>query len=296
MRSKSLASWLWFSLGLVSAAAIALFVAFHWGYYSLPFAARPLDPRNASLRPAGSLGLAFGIVGSVLMLLNLLYLVRKRFRALTVLGSLRGWMGFHVLTGSIAAALILLHSAFLPRSALAILGSASLLVVIVSGVVGRFIYARVPRSVEGRELELEEIRRQLEAHRRELMTLGVDPRSSILDPRSRFTTDPTKRTGFLSTLGVLAFGDRDAREQYATARAAVLASDAPRASSRRICRLLGELGRERSWLARYAELRSLMSSWRFLHRWLAVLMLVLAAFHVAIALHFGDLWIFHVVR
>ena len=44
-------------------------------------------------------------------------------------------------------------------------------------------------------------------------------------------------------------------------------------------------------LARYRELRALMRSWRFFHRWLALLMLILVIFHVAIAVQFGDLWV-----
>ena len=55
--------------------------------------------------------------------------------------------------------------------------------------------------------------------------------------------------------------------------------------ARRFCR-------DRQWLARYAELRSLMGAWRFLHRWLAILMFILAIFHITLAVRFGDLWLF----
>ena len=48
---------------------------------------------------------------------------------------------------------------------------------------------------------------------------------------------------------------------------------------------------ERDSIARFTELRTLMGSWRFLHRWLAIVMLMLAAVHIALAVLFGDLWI-----
>ena len=45
-------------------------------------------------------------------------------------------------------------------------------------------------------------------------------------------------------------------------------------------------------MVRYEELRKLMGAWRFLHRWLAIVMLILVVFHVAIGVNFGELWIF----
>jgi cytochrome b561 len=45
------------------------------------------------------------------------------------------------------------------------------------------------------------------------------------------------------------------------------------------------------WLDRHRELRSLMASWRFLHRWLALLMLAVILCHIVVAFKFGDLWI-----
>ena len=55
--------------------------------------------------------------------------------------------------------------------------------------------------------------------------------------------------------------------------------------------LLRGVAREGQWLARYHELRTLMRGWRFLHRWLALVMLMLAAFHIGVAIRFGDLWV-----
>ncbi len=62
-------------------------------------------------------------------------------------------------------------------------------------------------------------------------------------------------------------------------------------ATRRILGLLKQFCRERSWLLRYHELRGLLGSWRFFHRWLAIVMLAVAAFHIGLAIRYGDLWI-----
>jgi hypothetical protein len=39
--------------------------------------------------------------------------------------------------------------------------------------------------------------------------------------------------------------------------------------------------------AHYEDLRGLLASWRYFHRWVALLMVLLAAVHVAVALRYG---------
>ena len=97
--------------------------------------------------------------------------------------------------------------------------------------------------------------------------------------------------GFLGSLGILIAGNSAFRREYRLLRRTVHSSEALRAKAPRILPLLKRLARERMWLERYRELRSLMGSWRFFHRWLALLMLAVVLCHVVIAFMFGDLWV-----
>jgi len=261
---------------LIGAAAFVAVVAAGWDYYTLSPIARLLHPRHDVLRPSGSIGLSCGVAGTILLLFNLSYLVRKNFARARV-GSLRAWMALHVASGLAGTALIVLHSAMLPRSPVGLLALAGLLVVVVTGLVGRYIYAHLPRSPEGLELRLEDARQQLAQHRARLEYTGVD--AGILDapPRTKLP-----ESGLLVSLWRLVAGDRAARNHFRRVRARLPSAAVPLA--RRYCH-------ERDTLARLAELRALMGSWRFLHRWLAIAMMVLAAVHIALAVLFGDLWI-----
>lgn len=280
--SISLAAGL-LAIGLATAVAI-------WGqdYYRLAPAERPFHAYHDLLRPSGRAGLAFGIVATALFVLNLGYLIRKRLISIRWLGPLRLWMSFHVVTGIVGGALILLHAAFAPSSALGVLALVALAVTIASGVVGRYIYAKVPRSLEGRELELGQVREQLHACRHQLEDTGVntDWLRPQVQPEGR--GHPRSVLGrFVAVLG----GDRRSRQDYQRLRRAILASPDLCASASHILPLARAFCRHQHWLMRYHELRSLLASWRFFHRWLAIVMLAVVAFHIGLAVRFGDPWI-----
>ena len=109
---------------------------------------RPLHPDYRRLGPAGFLGHGYGMVGTALILTNLLYLVRRRFTKYVPawMGSVRGWLNAHVFTGLFGSILILFHSAFQLRTPIATVTSVSLSIVVVTGLVGLYLHALVPRS------------------------------------------------------------------------------------------------------------------------------------------------------
>lgn len=278
--------------GGVTTVALSLLFLVGASYYLLPFADRPFHVQHEVFRPSGRFGLTLGIAGTALMVLNLTYLVRRQLIKLEWLGSLRSWMGFHVLTGLVGPALIVFHTAFAPTSYLGILALGTMLVVVVAGIFGRYIYAFVPRSLTGHELELEDVKSRLASYRDRLSSLGVDAGLLERDPRD----SPPGGSGLINALAVILLGDPESRRDYRRFRQAVKSRKELRTRARRILPLARRLCRERQWLARYQELRALMGVWRFLHRWLAVVMLLVVVFHIVLALRFGDLWIFQAMK
>jgi hypothetical protein len=253
-----------------------------WDYYRLPARERLHHPRHEMLRSSGTVGLACGLAGTGLFLVNLSYLLRKRFLSLAWLGTLRAWMRMHVVSGLLGAALILVHSSFLLRSALGILALAGLAIVVVTGIMGRYLYAFVPRGGDGHELDAQELRAHVLRLRKELGSAGIA--ATLLDAGAPLAAREEK--GFLGrVLGVVA-GSRAARRDFRRLAAAVRTHP----EARRMLPTALAFYRDRQRLARLGELRALLGSWRFLHRWLAIVMLVLAAFHIAVALRFADLW------
>ncbi len=141
-------SWVLLFAGL----AILASMAWHgWDYYRLDPAERFDHESHASLRASGFLGHGYGIAGTLLILANLLYFVRKHAGFLRGRGSLRAWMEVHVFAGLAGSGMIVFHSTFQARNHVAQAAAWSLSVLVVTGLVGRYVYALLPRSEAGDE-------------------------------------------------------------------------------------------------------------------------------------------------
>ena len=105
-------------------------------------------------------GYWMGVTGAVMMLLLLLYSLRKRFRFTRSWGNIRFWFWFHMALGVLGPLCILLHSTFRIGSLNAGVALYSMVIVAVSGVVGRFLYQRVNRGLDGEKTDLETLQRK----------------------------------------------------------------------------------------------------------------------------------------
>lgn len=97
-------------------------------------------------------GHVIGILGFILMLMTeILYSLRKRSR-LASWGRMSSWLQFHIFTGLVGPYMVLLHTSWKFNG---LAGAVTLLTVIIvlSGIVGRYIYTRIPRTLDGLEIE-----------------------------------------------------------------------------------------------------------------------------------------------
>lgn len=143
-----------------------------WGFYQLGLEARTEHPDYRTLRPSGDLGNGYGFMAALLMLANLLYLVRRRVRAFRW-GSMRAWLDVHVFTGLFAAMLAAFHSAFQLRTPIAIVTTVALAVVVLTGLVGRFLHFLVNRGRGGAARAEKILRSWRSVHRLAALTMLV---------------------------------------------------------------------------------------------------------------------------
>ena len=265
-------------------------VLFHWPYYRLPLAERPDSELYELLRPAGGAGLWFGAAAVLAILVNLLYLLRRSPRIALVFGSLRRWMSLHVATGVAALCLALLHAGLAPRHTLGGHALLGLIVLVTTGAIGRYLYAFVPRAANGRELELLEARAELARLAEEWR--GKDP---ALVQEIRAEIDQLVAQGAAQRsvpARILALR----RQQSVLARALVRLGRAAAAAGlgadeiRELQALARRVHRSTWMAAHYEELRGLLASWRHLHRWIALLLVLLVLVHVFFSLRYGELF------
>jgi hypothetical protein len=104
---------------------------------------------QASAFPTASslVGHGIGILGFILMLMTAtLYSIRK-LRTDARWGNMAAWLRFHMVTGLVGPYMVLLHTAMRFKG-LAGLAMLLTVIVVVSGLIGRYIYTAVSRTVD----------------------------------------------------------------------------------------------------------------------------------------------------
>jgi hypothetical protein len=184
--------------------------------------------------PGSDLGYNLGLVGSILMLLLLLYPLRKRVRFLQRAGELRHWFKVHMFLGITGPVLILYHSTLKLGSLNAAVAFYSMLIVAGSGVIGRFIYTKIHHGLYGRQATLRERQEHLGLQGESLKSKfhfapSVEQRLKDLEA---YAADQTR----LGLLGVRRFLALTVRTRYVYWR-----------SMREVKRSLLRAAKERNW-------------------------------------------------
>jgi len=104
------------------------------------------------------LGYFLGIIGSVMMFITLLYSLRKRLKSMRNWGNIRTWFTIHMILGIYGPVLILYHSNFsIGSSQNEKVAMISMLVVVVSGIVGRYVHDKIRYGLYQHEAALESL-------------------------------------------------------------------------------------------------------------------------------------------
>lgn len=126
--------------------------------------------------PESGLGYGLGIAGGAMMLMLLLYPLRKKSRFMRDWGAVKHWFRAHMIMGVAGPVLIAYHSNFGFGSMNSNVALVSMLIVAGSGLVGRYLYSKVHRGLYGREVTLKELRQELEANmERSVSVLSYTP-------------------------------------------------------------------------------------------------------------------------
>lgn len=97
-------------------------------------------------------GHGIGIIGFLLMLMTeTLYSLRKRSRSVKW-GRMSTWLQVHIFMGLVGPFMVLLHSSW-KFNGLAGVTTLLTVIIVISGFIGRYIFTRIPRTLDGLEIE-----------------------------------------------------------------------------------------------------------------------------------------------
>jgi hypothetical protein len=249
-----------YSLIVLSSIIVLTYIGFT--YYNKPIEERFFDPNYALLKPSGLLGHGLGIIGSFLIVFGLFsYMIRKRVKMFVRVGVLKYWLEFHIFLCTLGTILVVFHTTF-KFGGLVSIGFWSMAIVWTSGVIGRYIYIQIPRTIEGRELTLKEIQDYKTELDTELMNKYQIDISEI-----KTTNFSSKRLKLISR--------NISGEEFKKIKKIIRSE---KSISRRIDRL--------------DRMQNLFKYWHVAHLPFALILLIIMVIHIAVVLTFGYKWIF----
>ena len=264
-----------------------LAASIYWrAYYLATPAQRVRSPLHHWLRPSGTLGQSAGILALLIFLFLWLYPLRKKAKWLAWTGSLSRWLDVHVSVALILPVLAAVHASW-RFDGLIGLGFWAMMVVVLSGIVGRYLYIHIPRGAAGLELSAEEIAAERRALLSEIARTARLPNERV---EALLHLDPTPEAG----LGILRTFREMLRDELVRRRAARTLRRSCRALDRRALRRVMRLARRQVALTQQARLlvatRRIFRLWHIAHRPFAIAALLAVLTHVAVVVAMGMTW------
>ncbi len=280
-------------LGALLAAVGVLILAGLWytgrNYYWLPRAERVYSPLHKALKPGGAWGHGIGVGATLVMLSNFLLPLRKHWRRLKGRKPIREWLTFHVFVGIMSPLVILFHAAFGSNNMIATLCYTSLVCVVGTGLVGRFLFGLIPIAGD-HYLEMTELRSRMEQLRGSLNPLLQTVRrpQDIHWLLRTATSEPAEGIGFFRALVSVPLVELRVRWLLASSRALF----ATRADHHEFSLMIRRLLRLKRQASVYRTAKMIMTYWRGFHVVLAVFLVLVIVVHIATAWYLGYRWIF----
>jgi hypothetical protein len=281
---------LFFIVGILS---LILLIANGYDYYRLPIEERVFSQYHISLKPSGTWGHGLGILGTIMMIFGVaVYMIRKHYPRKFRFGNLKYWLEFHIFLCSVGPIFVLFHTAF-KFGGIVSISFWSMVAVVLSGVIGRFIYIQIPRTIQGHELDLNELN-DINRDLTEQLSVKYNFSTQIIDEIEQ-EFKPGKYTGlsFGSSLKIIMFDFFKLRKKLNSVRSEIRRQNIT--DKRKSKEMLKTVKTKIILLRRIGLLKTmqkLFNYWHIVHLPFAISMFVIMIIHVAVTIIFGYRWIF----
>ena len=282
---------IYISLLVITGFLVTFYFAYGgYSYYVLGLEDRFFHAGHQFLKPSGEIGHALGIIGSMMILTGvLIYMLRKRVRLFSRIGILKHWLEFHIFLCSLGPVLVLYHSAF-KFGGLVAISFWCMVAVVLSGVIGRYIYLQIPRTIEGREMNLNEINNLKDSINSQLVhAYQIDEgiRESIIQA-VKMRPDRSGSNMLKRSIDKFIFEHRTIKNVKFLLRQ-------HQVTGKNFKQVVGHIKSEINLnrkIDRLITMQNLFKYWHVAHLPFALLLLIIMLVHVAVAVTFGYRWIF----
>lgn len=260
-----------------------------WNYYTTPLTERAFHEQHALFKPTGLIGHGLGIIGSLMIITGVCtYSLRKRFKSFHRLGKLNIWLRFHIFLCTLGPFWVLLHTTF-KISGIVAIAFWSMVIVVASGVFGRYVYARIPKTLDGVFLEGKEIEQNIEKIKNQLGViagLGVSQLEEAgirVDAGNKYSVGKALMSTLKLDLNLYSYDKLNTLNRY---------QNLSRIQQQKV----KELTRQLVWMSRQQAIKEpfqrVFGYWHVFHIPLAAVMFIILILHIVVSILFGYTWIF----
>ncbi|MFM6946931.1 MAG: hypothetical protein ACKOWW_07310 [Flavobacteriales bacterium] len=247
------------------------FIFLGYGFYNTPLDQRFYHADYQNLRASGPLGHGLGIYGTLLISIGVFgYIYAKKTLRFEKYVRLKYLLEFHIFLCTLGPIMILFHTTF-KFGGIVSIGFWSMVLVVLSGVVGRYIYIQIPRKLNGKELDAEELANELAKLWKpliELETSGFQFRELYLE----FDKAPLRDKSKVVSKLLLVLKKEET---------------IPKLQFQLLQKNLRQLQIMSYRVARLDRMRRLFKYWHVVHKPFAIIMLVIVIVHVTVAVMMG---------
>lgn len=277
---------------VVGALVLILLGINGYQYYNTPIEERFFRPDHTTLEPSGTWGHGFGIIGTLMMIFGVaIYMIRKRSRKLFTVGYLKHWLEFHIFLCTVGPILVLYHTAF-KFGGIVSVSFWSMVLVVLSGVIGRFIYIQIPRTIQGKEIDIKDLismRQELEDKLSQEMLFD----SRLLKELDELASPERYKSKNVFESLIFLFKDffKIKKFLFKLKKNVIRAGFSKYRRKELINKVQAEIILSRR-LGMLRTMQNLFRYWHIAHLPFALIMFVIMIIHVAVTIAFGYKWIF----
>ena len=198
------------------------------------------------------------------------YILHKRYNILGRRVRLKYLLEFHIFLCTLGPILILFHTAF-KFGGIVSIAFWSMVAVVASGVIGRFIYIQIPRTIEGRALSLSEVQ-----------NMKTDITHILRDQYQVNDADINLFVNYAS----------NKQMSLSPIKQVIKSHNLSKTDRKKLLKMLqGERSLSKK-IARLETMKRYFKYWHVAHMPFALIMLVIVIIHIVVAFTFGYKWIF----
>lgn len=277
---------------LIGISVTVLLAVNGYSYYSTSVEERFFHESHNTLKPSGDWGHGFGIIGSLMMILGVsIYMIRKRSRRFFNFGYLKNWLELHIFLCTVGPILVLYHTAF-KFGGIVSVSFWSMVLVVLSGVVGRFIYIQIPRTIQGQEIDISELMKMRNELSEKLSSEIIFDKSLVDDFTMLTSPERYKDITFLNAASFFVKDTINVRKFKRKIINHLRKAGITKFRYKEIKRLIeAEIILSRR-IGLLRTMQKFFHYWHIAHLPFAIIMFIIMIIHIIVTIVFGYKWIF----